>query len=118
MNRSVHMSLRQLTFGNLLKTSALTAALATKAPAVQISFEMKAYSLNPILLPVMELLHVELIVAQVKQQIRYWFITFRDSLPGRIHMVGFVAGLGKSNIWPVRCNITEGQITRFRKEVI
>lgn len=45
----------------------------------------------------MELLNNELVFAHVKQQIRYRFITFQDSLPCWIHMVGFV-GYEKSDL--------------------
>lgn len=90
----------------------LTAAFATKEAAVWISLEIKAYSQNPVLLPMMESLNKELVFAHVKQQIRYWFITFHDSSMLN-SQVGFVTGLSKSNIWPARFNITEGQITFF-----
>lgn len=59
----------------------LTAAFATKVPAVPISLEMKANSQNPTLLPMMELLNNELIFAHEEQQIRYRFITFHNSPP-------------------------------------
>lgn len=47
----------------------LTAAFATKTPAVRAAFEIEAYSQYPVLLPMMELPNNELVFAHVKQQI-------------------------------------------------